>query len=84
MAPGFRKEKDLLGEMEIPADVLWGIHSARARENFDLPSKRRVNPGLIHANDQVKLACVLANNAPGFSNAGLKKKIVACKEEEDR
>jgi aspartate ammonia-lyase len=30
----FRKETDLIGSMEIPADALYGIHAARARENF--------------------------------------------------
>jgi aspartate ammonia-lyase len=30
----FRTEKDSLGEMQVPADALYGIHSVRARENF--------------------------------------------------
>jgi aspartate ammonia-lyase len=30
----YRTEKDALGEKQIPADVLYGIHSVRARENF--------------------------------------------------
>ena len=29
-----RTEKDFLGEVSIPADALYGIHSYRARENF--------------------------------------------------
>ena len=29
-----RKEHDLLGERDIPADAYWGIHTLRARENF--------------------------------------------------
>src|ERR1039457_262279 len=29
-----RKESDSIGDKEIPADALYGIHSARARENF--------------------------------------------------
>jgi aspartate ammonia-lyase len=35
----FRTEKDTLGEMQVPADALYGIHSLRARENFssDIP-----------------------------------------------
>ena len=31
-----RTEKDLLGSKQIPADALWGIHTARAVENFQL------------------------------------------------
>jgi len=30
----YRIEKDSLGQKEIPADALYGIHAARARENF--------------------------------------------------
>lgn len=30
----FRTEKDSLGEKQIPANALYGIHAARARENF--------------------------------------------------
>ena len=29
-----RKEKDLLGEKEIPADAYYGVQTARALENF--------------------------------------------------
>jgi aspartate ammonia-lyase len=30
----YRTEKDSLGEKQIPSDALYGIHAARARENF--------------------------------------------------
>ena len=36
-----RKERDALGEIDIAADALWGIHTERALRNFAL-SKRRV------------------------------------------
>lgn len=29
-----RKEKDFLGDWDLPSDALYGIHSARARSNF--------------------------------------------------
>ena len=66
-----RKEKDLLGEREVPADALYGIHTARALENFDL-ARRPVHPALIHAYGAVKLACARTNHridpwdAPSF------------------
>jgi aspartate ammonia-lyase len=63
-----RIEKDLLGECEVPADALYGIHTVRAVENFML-SGRRVNPGLIHAYGAVKLACVRTNRELGFFDA---------------
>ena len=30
----YRIEKDILGEKQIPADALYGIHAVRAKENF--------------------------------------------------
>lgn len=43
-----RTERDALGEMEIPADAFYGIHTARAMNNFAV-SGRPVNQNLIHA-----------------------------------
>ena len=60
----FRTEKDLLGEMKVPADALYGIQTLRAVENFPL-SGRRVNPALIHAFGLVKLACATTNHELG-------------------
>ena len=31
-----RKEVDLLGEREVPAEAYWGIHTLRAVENFNI------------------------------------------------
>jgi aspartate ammonia-lyase len=31
-----RLEHDLLGELEIPAEAYWGIHTARAVSNFPI------------------------------------------------
>ena len=60
-----RVEKDLLGERQIPADALWGIHTARAVENFPI-SGNRIHPELIKAFGEVKLACAQTNNQLGF------------------
>ena len=59
-----RKERDLLGEREVPASALWGIHTLRAVENFPL-SGRRVAPALIHAYGLVKQACARTNRELG-------------------
>lgn len=53
-----RTEKDYLGEREIPVDALYGIHSARACENFPVS-----NPFPIEwykAVGMVKHACYLS------------------------
>ncbi|MCL5104037.1 MAG: aspartate ammonia-lyase [Armatimonadetes bacterium] len=55
-----RTEHDLIGAMEVPADAYYGIHSLRARENFDL-SGLMLHPELIRALADVKKACALAN-----------------------
>lgn len=60
----FRLETDLLGECRVPADALYGIHTARAVENFAL-SGRRVHEELIRAYATVKLACARTNRAIG-------------------
>jgi aspartate ammonia-lyase len=60
-----RLEKDLLGTKLIPADALWGIHTARAVENFPITGKS-VHPELIKAYGEVKLACAQTNNNLGF------------------
>jgi aspartate ammonia-lyase len=60
-----RFENDLLGEKQIPADVLWGIHTARGIENFPL-SGRKIHPELIKAFGEVKLACAQTNIQLGF------------------
>lgn len=58
--PKYRTENDLLGSMEIPSEALWGIHTSRALENFQL-SGRSVHPELVKAYGAVKLACFLTN-----------------------
>jgi aspartate ammonia-lyase len=32
----FRVEHDLLGEIDVPKAALWGVHTARAVENFPI------------------------------------------------
>ena len=59
-----RREKDLLGEREVPADALWGIYTERAIENFPL-SGRPVRTSLVHAYGEVKLACARTNRELG-------------------
>ncbi|QWT25436.1 aspartate ammonia-lyase [Subtercola sp. PAMC28395] len=57
-----RTETDSLGQVEIPAYAFWGIHTARALENF--PISRRpisVYPDLINALVIVKQAAARAN-----------------------
>jgi aspartate ammonia-lyase len=61
----YRKERDLLGERDVPADALHGIDTERAIENFPLAC-RPVNSELIHAFGAVKLACARTNHELGW------------------
>jgi aspartate ammonia-lyase len=61
-----RIETDSLGSMEIPADAYWGIHTARALENFPI-SKRPISvyPDMVRALAMVKQASARANREIG-------------------
>ena len=76
-----RIEKDLLGPKQIRADVLWGIHTVRAVENFPL-SGQLVHPELIKAYGEVKLACAQINSQLGFWKDNKKSEAIeqACSE----
>ena len=50
-----RVEQDFLGEVSLPADALYGIHSHRARHNFSNPVPFPIE--WYKATGMVKLAC---------------------------
>jgi aspartate ammonia-lyase len=60
----YRTEKDSLGSMQISADALYGIHTLRSKENF-IRSGEKINPYLIKAYLQVKLAAAITNYRVG-------------------
>ncbi len=75
-----RREHDALGERELPADALYGIHTLRALENFNLLG-RPVHPNLARALGAVKLAAVRTNRAQGRLAADVADAIErACRE----
>lgn len=60
-----RIEHDSLGDRQVPADALHGIHTLRALENFPLAG-RPVHPALVAAFGAVKLACLRTNKRLGM------------------
>lgn len=60
-----RKEKDFLGELAVPVNAYWGIHTQRALENFPL-SGQRVHSRLLQALALVKISAAQANMELGF------------------
>lgn len=60
-----REEKDLLGLGKVPVNALFGIHTARAVENFPI-ANRPVHNSLVHAFGYVKGAAAKTNRQLGF------------------
>ncbi len=60
----FRKETDSLGEVEVPADKLWGAQTQRSLEHFSI-GKDLIPREMIHAYAILKKAAANANHAGG-------------------
>jgi fumarate hydratase class II len=56
----YRTERDTMGEMQVPADALYGASTARAVDNFPI-AHEPVPAAMIHAFGQLKAACAEAN-----------------------
>jgi aspartate ammonia-lyase len=76
-----RRERDFLGEREIPRLARHGIHTQRALENFPLLG-RPVHPALLRAFGAVKLAAARTNRGLGCYPEGAKADAIegACRE----
>ena len=76
----FRTERDTMGEMQVPADALYGASTARAVENFPI-ANRPLAPAVIHAFGHLKAACAQANKDLGKLESKLADAIVAAANE---
>lgn len=74
--PEARMERDALGDLPIPADAYYGIHTMRAVRNFPM-SGYSPHPALVSALAQVKLACARTNASLGRLDADLAGAIAA-------
>ncbi|MFZ4286154.1 aspartate ammonia-lyase [Variovorax sp. HJSM1_2] len=78
MSNQVRVEHDFLGEKEIPVAAYWGVHTARAVENFPISGTRiSAMPDLIRALAFVKQAAARTNLELGVLDAKLADAIVA-------
>ena len=77
-----RIEHDLLGDMAVPEDAYYGVHTLRAVENFPISDTRiSIYPDLINALACIKQAAALANSELGLLDAKRADAIVkACEE----
>lgn len=71
----YRIEKDQLGELKVPRDAYYGIHTARALKNFPV-SGTRTQPALIRAVACVKQAAAMANMSAGLLATDIGEAIV--------
>ncbi len=75
-----RQEKDSLGVREIPADVYYGIQTARAVENYPI-SGMRAHSTLIRAFGMVKQAAAEANRELDLVDSKVADAIVQAAQE---
>lgn len=77
-----RREHDLLGDRDVPADAYWGVHTLRAKENFPITGTPiSVYPHLVEALAAVKEAAALANEELGLLDSAKAAAITeACHE----
>ncbi len=69
-----RIERDSLGELEVPAEALWGAQTQRAVQNFPI-SGQRMPAGFIRALALIKSAAARANADLGLLDAKLAEAI---------
>ncbi len=71
-----RTERDTMGEMQVPADALYGASTARAVDNFPV-SYEPIPASVVHAFGHLKAACAAANLQLGKLDAKLAEAIIA-------
>ena len=77
-----RTEADFIGAKSIPQHAYWGIHSARAVENFPITGQRVGQmPDLVRALALVKKAAALTNEELGVIDPATAAAIVAACDE---
>ena len=75
-----RRERDTLGERDVPPDVYYGIQTLRAVENFPV-SGRRHRPAFIRAYALVKKAAAQVNQETGVLDENRGSAIIQAADE---
>ncbi len=76
--PNTRMERDSIGEMAIPADADYGIHTARAVENFPITGiLLRHYPELVQSLAMAKKAAAMANRDLGTLKPEIAQAIIS-------
>jgi aspartate ammonia-lyase len=80
MDDGFRRERDPLGEVSVPAGAYYGVQTARAVDNFQI-SGLRAPADLVTATILVKKAAAEANATLGRLDGATARAIIAAADE---
>ncbi len=80
MAEGYRTERDPLGELQVPAQALYGVQTMRARQNFPISGITAL-PVFITATVWIKKAAALTHRKTGRLEARLADAIVGAADE---
>ncbi len=82
MSNDFRKEHDLLGEREVPADAYYGVQTLRATENFHISGiPLSTYPAFVRSFAYVKKAAAMANEQLGLLPSQIADAICAACDE---
>ncbi|MBN6148753.1 class II fumarate hydratase [Xanthomonas sp. AmX2] len=76
MSDKFRVEHDSMGELQVPAEALWGAQTQRAVQNFPV-SGRPMPRGFIRALGLIKAAAAGVNAELGLLPKGVAKAVQA-------
>lgn len=77
-ATTYRQEQDALGEVEVPSEALYGIHTTRALANFPITDVPLAHfPDFVVALAMVKKAAALANRELGTLSEGISDAVIA-------
>jgi fumarate hydratase class II len=58
----FRKEKDTMGSVQVPADKYWGAQTERSRNNFKIGSPASMPIDIIYGFAILKKAAAYTNS----------------------
>ncbi|WP_196592312.1 aspartate ammonia-lyase [Pectinatus frisingensis] len=75
-----RKERDFLGELEVPDDVYYGVQTLRAKENFHITGQT-IDPDFVQSFAKVKKAAALANLSTGRLDKKIGKALIQAADE---
>ena len=76
----FRKERDSMGEFDVPANAYYGANTMRAVVNFPI-SNLRFPRSFIRAIGQIKMAAAETNHELGLLSSELQSAISKASQE---